>query len=100
MLTVEYVIDVHRCGRKMSEGNIEKTTESLVTEAKDFAFQNGLLRKSSKQDAEVEIISFTLWPSRMQRSSVDFLLRLQKDYNSLIDVISRNKKLLLDSLQK
>ena len=84
----------------MSEGNIEGTTGSLVTEAKDFAFQNGLLRKRSKQDAGVEIISFTLWPSRMQMSSVDLLLRLQKDYNSLIDMVSRNKKLLVDSLQK
>ena len=84
----------------MSEGNVEGTIGSLVAEAKDFAFQNGLLRKSSKNDAGVEIISFTLWPSRIQRSSLDFLLRLQKDYNSLIDVISQNKKLLLDSLQK
>lgn len=84
----------------MSEGNVEGTIGTLVAEAKDFAFQNGLLRKSSKHDAGVEIISFTLWPLRIQRSSLEFLLRLQKDYNSLIDVISQNKKLLLDSLQK
>jgi len=78
--------------------------ETLVAEAKDLAFQNGILRKSKKQTRElireVEIISFTLWPSQFQRSSLYFLLQLQKDYNLLIDVISRNKNNLLDSLQK
>lgn len=83
--------------RKMS---IESEIESLVAEAKDLGFQNGILRKSTKRDGEIEMISFTLWPSQLQRSHLDFLLQLQKDYNSLIDVISRNKNLLLDSLQK
>ena len=80
--------------------SVESETESLVSEARGLAFQNGLLRKSTKQDTEVQIISFTLWPSRLQRSNLDFLLQLQKDYNSLIDTISQNRNFLLASLQR
>ena len=79
--------------------SVESDTDSLVSEARDFAFQNGLVKRT-KQDTEVQIISFTLWPSRFQRSSLEFLLQLQKDYNVLIDTISRNKNLLQASLHK
>ena len=80
--------------------SVQSEPESLVSEARGLAFQNGLLRKSAKQGTEVQIIPFTLWPSRLQRNQLDFLLKLQKDYNSLVDTISQNKNFLLASLQK
>ena len=80
--------------------SVQSRCESLVLEARGFAYQNGVLKKSSKKDTDVQIFSFTLWPSRLQRSNLDFLLHVQKDYNSLVDAISRNRSLLLASLQK
>jgi len=74
--------------------------EGLVLEAKTHAIENGVLKKSSKPERMVDIIQFTLWPTQFPKKQFDFLTELQTDFNLLIDGISQNKRLLLDSLQQ
>ena len=74
--------------------------EGLVLEAKNHAIENGVLKRSSDPERMVDLIQFTLWPTKFPKKQFDFLTQLQRDFNLLMDGISQNKRLLLDSLQQ
>jgi len=73
---------------------------ALVLEATNHAIENGVLKKTADHNRMVDLIPITLWPTQLPKKQFDFLIHLQTDYNLLMHGISRNKRLLLDSLQQ
>ena len=77
----------------------ETTVTSLALDAKDHAVQYGVMQRVDPRKP-MEVVPFTLWPSRFPKRQFDSIIQLQEDYNILIDKISQDRELLIDSLQQ
>ena len=75
------------------------TVTSLALDAEDHAAQYGVMQRVDPRKP-MQIVPFTLWPSRFPQWQFDSIIQLQEDYNILIDKISQDRELLIDSLQQ
>ena len=74
-------------------------TKVLVTQAVEFAYVLGVVKRSYDH-MEPDVVKITLWPTIFPKCQFNTLLRVQPDFNLLIDKISQNKPFLLTSLEK
>lgn len=80
----------------------EVIVTSLALDAEDHAVQYGIIKRPDPKKA-TEIVPFTLWPassSQFPKRQLDFIIKLQEDYNLLISNISQDGQLLMGSLQQ
>ena len=77
----------------------EVTVTPLVLDAANFAVEYGVMQKPDPKKP-MQILPFTLWPSRFPKKQFDLIIKLQQDYNILIDKISHDSELLINSLQQ
>ena len=77
----------------------ETTVVSLVLDAEDHAVQFGVMQRTDP-NKPMQVVPFTLWPSRFPKRHFDSIIQLQEDYNILMDKISQDRELLMDSLQQ
>ena len=73
---------------------------SLALDAEDHAVQYRVMQRPDDPEKPLQIIPFTLWPSRFPKMQFDFIIQLQEDYNLLIHKISQDRELLMGSLQQ
>ena len=79
----------------------EVTVTPLALDAANFAVEYGVVIKPPADPRNLmQILPFTLWPSRFPKKQFNLIMELQPDYNILIDKISQNSELLMNSLQK
>ena len=74
-------------------------TSLVLSDAKDHAVQYGVMRSIDPRKP-MEVVPLTLWPSRFPKRQFDSIIQLQEDYNVLIDKISQDRELLIDSLRQ
>ena len=75
----------------------ETIVVSLALDADDHAVQYGVMKRPDP-NKPMQVVPFTLWPSRFPKRQFDSIIQLQEDYNVLIDKISQDRELLMDSL--
>ena len=71
----------------------------LASDAADHAVEYGVMLRP-EPEKPMQIIPFTLWPSRFPKQQFDFVTKLQEDYNFLLDKISQDGELLMNSLRQ
>ena len=82
---------------------MSEIVKQMIQDAVGRAVECGVLRKAEKETPEAEqvmqLIPITLWPSKLSEKHYEFLLKVQEDYNILVNKLSSGV-LLMGYLQR
>jgi len=77
---------------------MSEIVEQMIQDAMGRAVEYGVLRKAEKETPEAEqvmqLVPITLWPSTFPEKHYEFLLKVQKDYNILVNKLSSDVLLM------
>lgn len=79
----------------------ESSLESCATLVKNWCLVNGLvlLNKSQPDQGSANSLPVTLFPTRFPRNEFDYAMKIQNDFNILVNSVANDYNLLRDSLK-